>query len=182
MCYTQSSVDSQAGQYFKNFHIARGNAASIGGGLLTSFLGFYAINSTSRWACGFRVLDALPTANPSTIGNSVWIGQDSGDTNIQAISVDNASSATKVDLGASFPRPTAQSDWYSITLSLAANASSIQYAVTNKATGVSIAGSMTANLPLNTARLIAMRYVDTGPSDSTQCVISLGNLYLETDY
>ncbi len=111
--------------------------------------------STHRGMCGFTTSTAAPTdVNPSTLVNGVWMGWDAADTNIQMMHNDASGTATKIDLGASFPAPTTASDTvYQLELySPNSSTQSVQYRVVryNTATQTIAAeatGTITTDIP-----------------------------------
>jgi hypothetical protein len=70
---------------------------------------------------------------------------------------DASGTATKIDLGASFPSNrtagAAVTTIYSIALYNAPNSSSVSYRVINKETGVTVEGTISTNLPASTVGL-----------------------------
>lgn len=179
-----SAVNSQAGQIYATLKVWRGNAARLGGFLFTSRFGAGSWHSDGRWAMGVSSSTSLPgtTTEPSTIANSFLIGQDSTDTNIQVMSHDNGAGSTKADLGGSFPRPTASVDFYEVTLACQPNASTMQYSITNLATGVSVSSSVSATLPSSSTLLYCFRYSNNGPTTTGSVEFAAGLMYIETGH
>ena len=65
-------------------------------------------NASHRAFAGMRNTIAAPTdVDPSTLTNICGMGYDAADTNIQFMHNDGAGRATKIDLGAAFPKPNA---------------------------------------------------------------------------
>lgn len=106
--------------------------------------------STTRFFAGMRYDgNAASDSNPSSITNlGVGFGWDSGDTNCQIIHR-GAGSATKIDLGSSFPRPSVdQTDVFEINLySPPGTTQEVYYTVKKLNTGVEASGLITTNLP-----------------------------------
>ena len=138
-----------------------GASADVGGFLATIIAGFATgmTTSTRRGFIGIASATAAPTdVDPSTQVNCAGIGFDNGDTNLQFMHNDASGTATKIDLGASFPKPSAdRTNDYKLELySPKGTTQSITYRVTNLATGAVATGTVTTNLP-STSTLIALR-------------------------
>ena len=90
------------------------------------------------------------TSEPSAqTGDGVWLAADSTDTNMQIMHNDNAGTATKIDLGASFP--VSQYVAYAITVDRNAAATEYYVSVTNLNDNVtSSTYTLTSNLPRTT--------------------------------
>ena len=172
----------------------RGAAAMFGvGGVASGDGGFHFIcrwgpatgvaTATSRCFVGMASSTAAPTdVEPSTITNSVGMGWDAADTNIQ-IMHRGAGAVTKIDLGASFPVPTAdRAKAYELALyAPPGTPQSVGYEVTDLATGAVASGTITTNLP-TTATLLAPRgWMSVGGASSVIGIALMG-LYIETDY
>ena len=119
------------------------------------------------WASryGFRFLDperqgrffmgmieqkaSLPDQNPSGMTNFVGIGYDSADSQLHIMHNDGSGSATKVALGASFPKPTSDNSvWYRLRLTAPAGTTrTIDWEVTELQTGAVASGTITTDLP-----------------------------------
>lgn len=162
-------------------------------GGLTGYQGFHYVcrwgpatgvtTATNRGFTGFRNVTAAPTdVEPSTLVDIIGMGWDSADTNIQIMHNDNAGAATKVDLGASFPVPSAdRTKAYELVLfASAADTSQVQYRVTDLGTLAVASGSITTNLPSLTTFLNPQGWMSVGGTSSV-IGIALGQLYIETD-
>lgn len=92
-----------------------------------------------------------------SLTNIIGVGSDAADTNLQVFHNDGSGTATKVDLGASFPANrtvgAAMTTMYSVTLYNADNSSNIIYRVSNNETGAATEGTLSTNLPLATQGL-----------------------------
>jgi len=109
------------------------------------------------------------------------MGYDAADTNLQIMSNDGTSTATKVDLGASFPVPTTdRSKVYELALFAAPNGSTVQYEVTDLGTGAKATGTISTDLPSSTTFLTPRGYCSVGGTSSV-IGITLFSLYVETD-
>lgn len=112
-------------------------------------------NASHRAFCGMSSLSAAPTdVNPSSIANIIGMGWDSGDVNISLMHR-GAGAVTKIDLGASFPRPTVdRQHMYEIALySPCGVVQACGYEVTDLITGAVATGDITTNLPANNVLL-----------------------------
>lgn len=178
-----AAIDSPTGIIHTNQYFYRGDASGKGGFLVYGIFGFKAMNSNSRWGFGFHNTSTLPTGNndPSTYTNSIWIGQDAADTNIQTMCKDG-STANKTDLGTALPRPTVNQDLYLIGLYAPSNGNSVDYYIYNKYNGNSSTGKLTTNLPVNTNTLYFCRFANTGHTIATAVTPVFGSVYTETPY
>ena len=139
--------------------------------------------ATSRAFVGMASVTTAPTdVEPSTITNTFGMGWDAADTNIQLM-YRGAGAANKVDLGASFPVPTAdRTKVYEIALfSPPGTTQSVSYEITDLATGAVATGTITTNLPAAATFLAPRGWMSVGGTSSV-VGIALMNLYIETDY
>lgn len=90
----------------------------------------------------------LANANPSSLLNIIGAGADSGDANLSIMHNDGTGSATKIDLGPSFPANTRTADAYELILQCNPDVT-ITFTVTNLTTGSTVSGNLAAgtNLP-----------------------------------
>ena len=140
--------------------------------------------ATHRAFAGMRGSVAAPTdVNPSTLTNLCGMGYDAADTNIQFIYNDGSGTATKVDLGASFPKPTAdRTTVYEVALfAPPGTTQSLSYEVRNLGTGALATGTVTTDLPATTQLLAPYAYMSVGGTSSV-IGLSLMSLYIETDF
>lgn len=181
---TVASTTAVAGLRGPNTQWYRGDAAGRGGfhfvGVGGPALG--CTNSSHRFYMGFRATNAAPTdADPSGFLNCVGIGYDSADTELQILHNDAAGSATKVALGASFPKPTAdRSVLYAASFYCPANASYIDYTVQEMVSGAVASGRITTDLVPNTTALCPHISMSVGGVSST-VGIAFSKFYLEQD-
>lgn len=162
----------------------RGNAAGLGG--FTYVCRWApatgASTTTSRAFCGLMNSTAAPTdVEPSSLTSMVGMGYNAADTNLQIFTNDGTGTATKTDLGASFPVSTTdRSKVYELALFCPPNGSSIQYEVTDVGTGAKATGTLTTDLPPSTTFLTPKGYCSAGGTSSV-IGITLFTLYVETD-
>lgn len=139
-------------------------------------------NPTHRAFCGMRSGIVAPTdVEPSTLLNMVGMGWDAADTNIQFMKNAGSGSANKIDLGASFPVPTADnSTMYRLNMySPPGTAQSVVYTVTNLITGATSSGTVTTNLPATSTGIGPVIQASSGGTSSV-VGINLSQMYLET--
>jgi hypothetical protein len=139
--------------------------------------------ATHRTFVGMRNSTAAPTdVNPSTLTNICGMGYDTGDTNIQFMHNDGAGTATKIDLGASFPKPNADlTSVYEIALfSPPGTTQSLAYEVTNLVSGAVATGTITTDVPTASTLLTPYGYISVGGTSSVIGFATMG-LYIESD-
>lgn len=138
--------------------------------------------ATNRCFVGMGPTAAPTDVEPSTITNMIGMGWDAADTNIQLM-YRGAGAVTKIDLGASFPVPTAdRTKAYEIALfSPPGTTQSVSYEVTDLATGAVATGTITTSLPSTTTLLAPRGWMSVGGTSSV-IGIALMSLYIETDY
>ena len=155
--------------------LTRGSVSGVGGFIfsLKWGQGVGASNATKRAFAGLLLSNAAPTdVNPSTLTDMVGMGWDSADTNVQIMHNDNTGTATKIDLGSGFPKPTANyTNFYQLRLSCLPNASSIEYEAINCVTGASVSGSLTTNLPTNSSALMRHMYASVGGTSAQAGIV-----------
>lgn len=158
-----------------------GNAAGLGGFTARHVFGIETPQAGMRVAVGLFPNVAVSMAvEPSTYLNSVFVGADSGDANLQLMNNDGAGACTKLDLGASFPKGTAGA-LYRLTLSAAANGTEVAYTVERLDVAATASGSVNANIPANTFFMTPQ----TAFGNGTTAAIAIGAYIrneLETPY
>lgn len=164
---------------------ARGNAAKIGG---FHFVCRWApatgvATATSRAFCGMIASTNAPTdVEPSSQVNIVGMGWDAADTNIQIMHNDASGTATKVNLGASFPVPTVdRQEVYEIAIFCPPNGTDFKWEVTNLVSGAVATGTITTDLIANTQLITYSCWMSVGGTSAVVGVTLFG-LYIETDY
>jgi hypothetical protein len=141
-------------------------------------------NASHRAFAGMRASGAAPTdVNPSTLTNMVGMGYDSADANIQFMHNDGSGTATKIDLGASFPKPNVdRTAVYQIEMfSPPGTTQAVHYLVRDLVSGASSSGTVTTDIPGPTTLLALQNYISVGGVSS---VVGLGasTFYIETDF
>lgn len=139
--------------------------------------------ATTRCFVGMANTTAAPTdVQPSTITNIVGCGWESGDTNM-SIMHRGAGAVTKIDLGASFPRPSADRT-SSLELALFSppgTTQSVGYLVTDLVSGAEASGLITTNLPTNATPLAPRGWLSVGGTSSVVGMTLMGG-YLSSDF
>jgi hypothetical protein len=182
---TVAATTAVAGWRFSNGLWWRGNAAGLGGFRFRCRWGNAtgAATTTNRAFVGLANSLAAPTdVEPSSLLNIIGMGWDAADTNVQIMSNDGTGTATKIDLGASFPVPvTDRAEFYDIELVAEPNASSISYRVTRGTTGAVVSGSLSSDLPTSNIFIAPRGWMSAG---GTSSVIGTALMFCElgSDY
>jgi hypothetical protein len=141
-------------------------------------------NASHRAFVGMRNSTTNPTdANPSTQTQICGMGYDSADTNVQFMHNDGTGSATKIDLGAGFPKPNADlTSVYELALfARPGTTQTLTYEITNLVSGAVATGTVTTDLPSTTTLITPYGYMSVGGVSSV-IGFSTMSLYIETDY
>lgn len=162
-----------------------GPSAGLGGFFMVSRWGpaTGVATATTRCFFGMRGSVAAPTdVNPSTLTNLCGMGWDAGDANIQFLHNDAAGTATKINLGAAFPRPTVdRTSVYEIALfSPPGTTQSLGYEVTDLVSGAVATGTITTDLPSTTTLLAPWSQYSVGGTSSVIGMM-VSNCYIESD-
>lgn len=143
--------------------------------------GFATATPTARrFFCGFTDSTVAPTdLNPSTLTSMFGFGLDTNDTQIQFMHNDASGAATKIPLGASFPRPTANKDrLYLAEIHSVSNSFVITYQLTDLVTGAVASGSVNTNIP-GGADLISPRLWMSAGGVSSSVGVAMQSIYTE---
>jgi hypothetical protein len=130
--------------------------------------------STTRCFVGMTAATGAPTdVEPSSLSSTLGVGWDAADSNIQMMHNDGGGSATKHDLGANFPVPTAdRTKVYELRMDVAPNSTTVNYTFADLANPVqSIMGRFSANLPAVGTMLSPRGWLSVG---GTSSVIGIG--------
>lgn len=121
-------------------------------------------NSSHRFFMGLIDSFGGSDVNPSTQLRIVGIGYDAADTQLQVMHNDGSGTATKIPLGASFPKPNADRAFtYRLRLySPPGSTQSVAYEVTYLETGAVATGTITTDIPATTNRLQPLIYAGVG--------------------
>ena len=178
---------------FANYYQATASY-TLGSATTPAYGGFYfvtrfGINDTvasPRTFVGLSSNTSAPTnVEPSTLTNSIGVGQGAADTNLK-IYYGGSAAQTPIDLGASFPTGTSATDWYELTLFAPPTSNNtVYYQVIRLNTGDKTSGTLTGTagtaLPANTTYL-AIRYWRTNNATASAVTLAIGGIYVETDY
>jgi hypothetical protein len=138
--------------------------------------------STHRFYAGFTSISTITDIEPSARDNIIGAGYDSTDANWQIMHKTGTGAVTKINLGASFPRQSAdRSKMYDLALFCAPGGSSVFYEFTDLDTGAVATGEISTNLPGATTLIRGVIAASVGGTSSV-IGISLVSLYIETDY
>lgn len=150
-----------AGFYVDGPALYLGDAASRGGFEATIGCGLQALNAAAqtRFFCGIAPETTPAGLEPSALLNTIGIGCDLADTNLQLMHNNGAGVATKIDLG--WPGKTAGEAWV-LFLSALPFAQLVNYEVLRLSTGLSVSGIIAAELPVSTVFLGPCLYNNNG--------------------
>ena len=141
-------------------------------------------NATHRGFCGLADWSAAPTdVEPSARLNIIGMGWDAADANIQIMHNSGSGAATKIDLGADFPVPTAdRNEVYEIQLyspnelTQSVTYRVIRYNTTDKTIAAEATGTITTNLPAVSQLLGCVGAMSVGGTSSVVGVALMGIL------
>lgn len=140
-------------------------------------------NAARRAFMGLRAIAVAPTdVAPSSLTDLIGMGWEAADTNVQMMHNDGSGTATKIDLGASFPKPSAdRTDFYELSMFSPPGTTQIVYwRVINLTTGAVATGSINSDIPTTTTFLNVLGYASAG---GTSAVVGFAfrSVYVETD-
>lgn len=141
-------------------------------------------NTSHRAFVGMLASSTAPTdVNPSTLLNMCGMGYDAADTNIHFMHNDGTGAATKINLGASFPKPNVDlTSVYEIALfARPGTTQSLTYEVTNLVSGAVASGTVTTDIPSTSTLTNPFSYMSVGGVSSVIGFATM-SLYIETDY
>lgn len=161
-----------------------GSAAWEGGfrGLMHGAPATGCANASHRFFMGLGDSLAMSDVDPSSQTQVVGIGYDSADANLQFMHNDASGTCTKIDLGASFAKPTTdRSVWYRLRLYAPPGTTRLLcYEVTNLETGAVAVGAVTTNLPPASSYVTPKAYGSVGGVSSV-VGITMGNIVFLTE-
>ncbi len=179
---SSTNNNSSSGIRHAQLQYGLGNGAGRGGFHFVARFGI----SDATLAPGARLfvgmtssIAVLGNADPSNLTNIIGVGLDSADTTLQIMHNDGTGTATKINLGASFPEST-NLDFYELSLYCPPNGIEVSYQVVNLSTNASASGVIISNLPLNTQLLtwqIWRHNINTGLAVG----VDIASVYIETD-
>lgn len=161
-----------------------GSAAWEGGfrGLMHGAPATGCANASHRFFMGLGDSLSMSDVEPSSQTQVVGIGYDSADANLQFMHNDGSGTCTKIDLGASFAKPTTdRSVWYRLRLYAPPGTTRLLcYEVTNLETGAVAVGAVTTNLPPASSYVTPKSYGSVGGVSSV-VGITIGNIVFITE-
>lgn len=158
-----------------------GNAPGLGGFFFVARFGVSATQAGYRLYVGLSATTtAFANADPSALLNSFGLGLDTGDANLQFMTNDGAGVATKTNLGATFPRPTANTEYYEVRLFAAPNSATLFWSIENLVNGAFSEGSAAADLPSSTTLLSWQAWINNA-AVAAAVAIDVSNVYLESE-
>jgi hypothetical protein len=139
--------------------------------------------ATNRAAVGLNANQSAPTdVEPSTLINHLSMAWDAADSNIQFMHNAGSGTSTKIDLGASFPVPTAdRTKLYEMFIFCAPGGTTVYYGVRDIGTGAVASGSITTNLPSTTTLMHAKGQISAGGTSSV-IGIALKSIHIDSIY
>lgn len=167
-----------------NWSFTRGSSAKIGG--------FYQVirwgpatgvsTSTTRALVGACGHGTLTDVEPSAQVNIVGMGWDAADTQVQIMHNDGTGTATKIPLGASWPKPTAdRTSVYEIHVYAPPNSSNVYYTVLDLVNDLEASGTLTTNIPGTTTAMNPHAQFSVGGTNSV-IGIAIYGAYVGTYY
>ena len=167
---------------------------SLGSATSPAYGGFYYVHkfgiadtvANPRTFVGLTSAFSAPSnVEPSTLTNCIGVGQGASNTNL-FVYYGGSAAQTPIDLGASFPTNTSSTDWYELTLFAPPTSNNtVYYQVIRLNTGDKASGTLTGTagtvLPANTT-LLSLRAWRTNNATASTTTLSVGNIYMETDY
>jgi len=188
-------VSTSTAGTFGNYYGGTGvSMFTLGSATTPAYGGFYYVIrfgigdtvAAPRTFIGMSSTTGAPTnVEPSTLTNSIGVGQGAANTNL-FVYYGGSAAQTPIDLGANFPTGTSNTDWYELTLFAPPTSNNtVYYQVIRLNTGDKTSGTLTGTagtvLPSNTTYL-APRNWRTNNATASAVTLALGNIYMETDY
>lgn len=174
-----TTASSSAGLRANLDYVWRGNAAGLGGWYWWGSFNVVTTTANQRLFVGLKDATAVITAtvNPSTALDAVGFQCDAGETTIRIGSNDNTGSATRTDLGASFPCTTANVA-YDVALWAQPNGGSIGYYIRRLVDGSEAQGTLSTDLPRNTVQLGWDFWINNGGTAAASTIQFGGTCYI----
>ncbi|MGL5816657.1 MAG: hypothetical protein ACRCYR_03770 [Phycicoccus sp.] len=139
-------------------------------------------NAAHRFFMGLRASAAAPTdVNPSSLNSIIGIGWDSGDAQVSLIHSNASGPATKVSLGASFPRPTTdRAVMYELWLTSVNGSGDVTWSVREIVSGATASGTINVNIPPSASQLAMQTFASVGGVSSVVGLV-VADFYSEVD-
>lgn len=154
----------------------RGSSAGLGGFFFFSRFALEARSGTHRLFVGLSANNATLNAQPSTLNDTLGIGLDSGDTNLQFM-IRNTSVTTRIDTTIAVDTTTI----YDFYMYCEPNGSTIYFELRNAVTNAVLKNSQeSANLPANTAFFYMQAHIQS-VTGTTAKLLALNRMYLESN-
>jgi len=159
----------------------RGNAAGLGGFMYCERFALVTLVATQRVFVGVSDSTAAPTnidPTTSTTPGKIGLAVNTNTGNWNLVNNASGTAPTVLALGASFPVNTP--DILELTLFGAPNGTGIGYRVKNMTSNAEFSGTLTTNIPANTAFLLPWKFMTNNTTTGTFALASLG-WTVETD-
>lgn len=154
----------------------RGSSAGLGGFFFFSRFALEARSGTHRLFVGLSANNATLNAQPSTLNDTLGIGLDSGDTNLQFM-IRNLAVSTKIDTTIAADTTTI----YDFYMYAAPNDSFVYFELRNALTNAVLKNSQeSANLPSNTSFFYMQAHIQS-VTGTTAKLLALNRMYLESN-
>lgn len=153
-----------------------GNADKLGGFFFFARIGFVTVQSSMRIMVGLSALATALGGEPSAQNNTVCLGKDSTDTNLQLI-FRNASTVTKIDLGIA---PVAN-EVFDVMFFCSPNSNSIISRIVRRNDEYVFSDNVehTLNIPVNTTMLRA--HAEIRSASANAIAMAVMQIYIESD-
>jgi hypothetical protein len=154
----------------------RGSSAGLGGFFFFARFALEARSGTHRLFVGLSANNATLNAQPSTLNNTLGIGLDSADTNLQFM-IRNTATTTRIDTTIAANTTTI----YDFYMYCEPNGSTIYFELRNALTNAVLKNSQeTANLPGNTEFFYMQAHIQS-VTGTTAKLLALNRMYLESN-
>ena len=173
---TGSTATGASGVQAVETNAWRGSSAGLGGFFFFARFALEARSGTHRLFVGLSANNATLNAQPSTLNNTLGIGLDSADTNLQFMIRDTATT-TRIDTTVAVDTTTI----YDFYMYCEPNGSTIYFELRNALTNAVLRNSQeTSNLPANTAFFYMQAHIQS-VTGTTAKLLALNRMYLETN-
>jgi hypothetical protein len=154
----------------------RGSSTGLGGFFFFARFALEARSGTHRLFVGLSANNATLNAQPSTLNDTLGIGLDSGDTNLQFM-IRNLATSTKIDTTVAADTTTI----YDFYMYAAPNGSQVDFELRNAVTNAVLKNSFeSANLPSNTSFFYMQAHIQS-VTGTTAKLLALNRMYLESN-
>jgi len=154
----------------------RGSSAGLGGFFFFARFALEARSGTHRLFVGLSANNATLNAQPSTLNDTLGIGLDSGDTNLQFM-IRNLATTTKIDTTIAADTTTI----YDFYMYCAPNGATIYFELRNAVTNAVLKNSQeSANLPSDTSFFYMQAHIQS-VTGTTAKLLALNRMYLESN-